>query len=71
MLRECMRCSLSAMDDLEAGTSIAPVSVSPGTARVWENLAGEPLLNDLCVSPLGVEGLELVSSYDGMLKGDG
>jgi len=34
MLRECMRCSLSAIDDLEAGTSMAPVCVSPGTGRV-------------------------------------
>ena len=44
-LRECMRCSDSAIEDLEAGTSIAPVSFSPdGTANVLLYFAGEPLL---------------------------
>lgn len=43
-LRECMRCSASAIDDLEAGTSIGPLSCSPaGTYRVLENFP-EPLL---------------------------
>lgn len=54
MLRECMRCSLSAIDDLEAGTSMAPVGVSPGTGRVWEK---EPLLSGFCTSTRGTDDL--------------
>lgn len=44
-----MRASLSAIEDLEAGTSMLfgwpfPLPFSPGMLRVWAYFAGDPLL---------------------------
>ncbi len=42
MLKECIRASVSAIDDLVAGTSIEPGCLSPlGIDSEWLNLVGE------------------------------
>lgn len=73
MLKLCMRFLVSAIADLEAGTSIGPSSASPGTGRVSPNdgfLADgdSPTFFWRC-SPIGVCGRPVVGEVGGSTVG--